>query len=678
MDDKPASSLTKKFKENTGKILSSPAEDNGEKLSLGQACTPVEIKEEDSTDEIQEYAAITMSELLGWYGYNKVDSDCTRSLNLDHFTSLPYMKNNQILQMKPTFISNKQKPKSPISFNATNLPFHGLNLPLTHSANNLTTMGGQILSSPLSLKKGTVDFTTNGPYNFSSSTCSGDAFCSWCGQTTETCKSEKTNSVPCNTINTLGHFCSDACFAAGRRAVFKRAKTCNWCRHIKNPISYVDFQDGESQLQFCSDKCLNQYKMNIFCHETRTHLMLHGLNTVSYHDTEKGNLITPELWFRNCQSPVASPTENKVADEHMTSDLSSSHKDKTKEKEQDETEKSIESTKKITKTGDSFCIQLCTKANNCNGNRKNVHTEINENDINERNKKQNLINEDNKFCHFLNNQTHCAVDCSQQNTLSCNNFTKNCNLINVINYDSHSHEHNNVFFRRNIHVKDIRILQQEKKDTLSENTVGTSHPFANTSASTIEHETPLSSECFTDKFNQAKYRKQTNISSRTSPLIQSEQTESSVRALPTSLLPPVTVLVPYPIPVPIPIPIPVPIPTPILNKLMVDEQKIPTNIKDTKYKNPKCNESIENKCSMLQESQLCTNTNISVTEEPQRATSTKLCVSLSSSSINNENNNIQSFKCNAKPPRKRKHLNENINYERKEPRLKKRNKFITA
>lgn len=29
-----------------------------------------------------------MSELLGWYGYDKVDSGCTRGLNLDHFTPL--------------------------------------------------------------------------------------------------------------------------------------------------------------------------------------------------------------------------------------------------------------------------------------------------------------------------------------------------------------------------------------------------------------------------------------------------------------------------------------------------------------------------------------------------------------------------------------------------------------
>ncbi|KAK0078180.1 hypothetical protein PV325_002877, partial [Microctonus aethiopoides] len=35
-----------------------------------------------------------MSELLGWYGYEKVDSKCTHGLNLDHFKSLTSSKDN--------------------------------------------------------------------------------------------------------------------------------------------------------------------------------------------------------------------------------------------------------------------------------------------------------------------------------------------------------------------------------------------------------------------------------------------------------------------------------------------------------------------------------------------------------------------------------------------------------
>lgn len=66
--------------------------------------------------------------------------------------------------------------------------------------------------------------------------------CSWCDRTIKTGTSEELNSLSNNTINALRHFCSEACFIAGRRAVFKQAKTCDWCRHIRNPISYVGFQ----------------------------------------------------------------------------------------------------------------------------------------------------------------------------------------------------------------------------------------------------------------------------------------------------------------------------------------------------------------------------------------------------------------------------------------------------
>ena len=49
-------------------------------------------------------------------------------------------------------------------------------------------------------------------------------------------------------------------------------QVCDWCKHVRHTVNFVDFQDGEVQLQFCSEKCLNQYKMNIFCTETQEHL----------------------------------------------------------------------------------------------------------------------------------------------------------------------------------------------------------------------------------------------------------------------------------------------------------------------------------------------------------------------------------------------------------------------
>jgi hypothetical protein len=91
--------------------------------------------------------------------------------------------------------------------------------------------------------------------------------CSWCHQDIETQSTEIIGSG--GTI-----FCSENCFSYWRRASFKRAKTCDFCKNVRNAVSYVDFNDGTTQLQFCSDKCLNQYKMQIFCRETKAHLEL--------------------------------------------------------------------------------------------------------------------------------------------------------------------------------------------------------------------------------------------------------------------------------------------------------------------------------------------------------------------------------------------------------------------
>ncbi|XP_055592101.1 sine oculis-binding protein homolog B [Uranotaenia lowii] len=130
-----------------------------------------------------------------------------------------------------------------------------------------------------------------------------EPICAWCRR-----------SIPPNQTGIQGTtegtiFCSESCFSQSRRASFKRAKTCDWCRHVRHAVSYVDFQDGATQLQFCSDKCLNQYKMQIFCNETQAHLDMNP------HLKEKiesgGSLITPELWLKNCKSRSASPPSDR-------------------------------------------------------------------------------------------------------------------------------------------------------------------------------------------------------------------------------------------------------------------------------------------------------------------------------------------------------------------------------
>ncbi|XP_031334876.1 sine oculis-binding protein homolog [Photinus pyralis] len=116
--------------------------------------------------------------------------------------------------------------------------------------------------------------------------------CEWCGKHINDTKALTSSKAT---------FCSELCFSQSRRASFKRNRMCDWCKHLRHTVSYVDFQDGASQLQFCSDKCLNQYKMHIFCRETRAHLELHPHVADS---SEMGSgLITPEMWLKNCKSP---------------------------------------------------------------------------------------------------------------------------------------------------------------------------------------------------------------------------------------------------------------------------------------------------------------------------------------------------------------------------------------
>lgn len=103
-------------------------------------------------------------------------------------------------------------------------------------------------------------------------------------------------------------YCSESCFSQSRRASYKRAKTCDWCKHVRHAVSYVDFQDGASQLQFCSDKCLNQYKMQIFCKETQAHLDLNP-HLKEKAKSSNDSLITPDLWMRNCRSRSMTPDQ---------------------------------------------------------------------------------------------------------------------------------------------------------------------------------------------------------------------------------------------------------------------------------------------------------------------------------------------------------------------------------
>ncbi|CAO1377304.1 unnamed protein product [Diamesa hyperborea] len=213
----------------------------------------VRVKKEISHDVIKEFAETAMNELLGWYGYENSNTNLKQSSN----NLKAKEKQNENETRDSTSWMSRESSRSPI----------------------LSIVG----------KK--------------------ENDCSWCHRSIQS----QSNEILGTTEGTV--FCSESCFSQSRRASFKRAKSCDWCKNIRSAVSYVDFLDGANQLQFCSDKCLNQYKMQIFCRETQAHLDLPHLAHLREKTNSTDNLITPDLWMNNCHS--RSPSSSESSDETM-------------------------------------------------------------------------------------------------------------------------------------------------------------------------------------------------------------------------------------------------------------------------------------------------------------------------------------------------------------------------
>ncbi|XP_041675624.1 sine oculis-binding protein homolog isoform X2 [Drosophila eugracilis] len=302
---------------------------------------PVQIKKELPSDEIKEFAHNTMNELLGWYGFEGVDVDrleltakTSRLLQSAAAAAVANQQNHQshqLHQMEHQHSSLERKRGSLLRSSRSSLAaaYHNNNNNGSSNKNNVGGVGGVGASgcgvsgrkggllncssttttpsdhdtrssreedskSPHSIEKPAVVPHTEEKIDFSN--------CCWCHRPIA-------ENAPDYLTSCDGpRYCSESCFAQSRRASFKKAKTCDWCKHVRHAVSYVDFQDGASQLQFCSEKCLNQYKMQIFCHETQAHLDMHPhLRDQALDAGSEAGLITPDLWLRNCRSRSASP-----------------------------------------------------------------------------------------------------------------------------------------------------------------------------------------------------------------------------------------------------------------------------------------------------------------------------------------------------------------------------------
>ncbi|XP_044148038.1 sine oculis-binding protein homolog isoform X1 [Bufo gargarizans] len=287
-------------------------------------CTSSKVDRHFSTSTQRNFAENTMNELLGWYGYDKVELKEGEDIEIKNYHTdgegrqhISVLKENSL-------------PKPKVSEESVISPFNA-----NQNYSGLVT-GNGLTEFPA----GSRDHGNHGnmpivvpliPPPFMKPPAEDDVsnvqiMCAWCQKV-----GIKRYSLSMG--SEVKSFCSEKCFAACRRAYFKRNKArdedghgenfpqqhyaketprlafknncellvCDWCKHIRHTKEYLDFGDGERRLQFCSAKCLNQYKMDIFYKETQANLPAGLCNTLHPPVDNKAEgtgvqLLTPDSW----------------------------------------------------------------------------------------------------------------------------------------------------------------------------------------------------------------------------------------------------------------------------------------------------------------------------------------------------------------------------------------------
>ncbi|KAG8013514.1 Sine oculis-binding protein-like protein [Nibea albiflora] len=274
---------------------------------------------------LQSFAENTMNELLGWYGYDKVELRDSDNLEIGETPQhISVLKENLLPKIPPSTESGEGSPDRANSSQSLPASRNGVTEPSTTPSTSTpsTKEHGNLpiivpLIPPPLIKPPADEDTSN-----------VQIMCAWCQKV-----GVKRYSLSMG--SELKSFCSEKCFAACRRAYFKRNKArdddglggklpqhsftqdtprlvfktnsdvlvCDWCKHIRHTKEYLDFGAGERRLQFCSAKCLNQYKMDIFYKETQAALPGalcnpgHGAGGEGKLECSGGvQLLTPESW----------------------------------------------------------------------------------------------------------------------------------------------------------------------------------------------------------------------------------------------------------------------------------------------------------------------------------------------------------------------------------------------
>ncbi|XP_068433689.1 sine oculis-binding protein homolog B-like isoform X2 [Clinocottus analis] len=282
---------------------------------------PAHPVKREINQEMKTFAESTMNELLGWYGYDKVDLRDSEANEIRNYRErrqhVSVLKENSLPKSKSvdTKVGHSVHAMKSGERESCSVPSSS---PSSSSTSSSMITSKEQKTAPVIvplIKPSAVEDVQN-----------VQIVCVWC-------QKEGVKRYSLCMGSELKSFCSEKCFAACRRAYFKRNKArdedlhgerspqhphtedsprlvlkinsnvrvCDWCKHVRHTKEYLDFGSGEERLQFCSTKCLNQYKMDVFYREARAALTSSSPSRNSQEgraDTIVGGqqLLTPESW----------------------------------------------------------------------------------------------------------------------------------------------------------------------------------------------------------------------------------------------------------------------------------------------------------------------------------------------------------------------------------------------
>ncbi|XP_076819360.1 uncharacterized protein LOC143465088 [Clavelina lepadiformis] len=219
--------------------------------------TSSEIEEEGS--ELKSFAQRTINELLSLYGYDRVmEQDINRlytKSKLSNGVAMPdFIKNEGALNHADEIKMKMLEDKHQLFSKITSFPPSMVSLVDPESSHpqriRVSSENYPVPASPVQARRPSSGYSGT----------EESVTCVWCRK-----PGSAAFAVPDGDKSKT--FCSEKCFAACRRAEFKRTRVCDGCKQSRKVKEYLDTEGGGRRLQFCSSVCLETYKVSVFCNE---------------------------------------------------------------------------------------------------------------------------------------------------------------------------------------------------------------------------------------------------------------------------------------------------------------------------------------------------------------------------------------------------------------------------